>query len=833
MRVWEKCAGVDVEGDTETGNCLNILFKIEFGMERRKPDAQSWNMRRSVFFLTLFLSVDAFLFGKEPRRFHGDDIPVPPRQNETWKPERGTVPDSWLDAAGKLFELGFADPRGCNYRGVELIVSGGGVYKTHAWVLPRKAGATTDFAIGWNGLIYPVAVIGDEADVAKDAAAAAADSESYIGPAFGEIGNRHGGGTGTLSPASGYEIKIPLLLRLGERKLAQQLVESRIAGPWSSSAFAERRSRVDGDKPRIAKDYDPFRRWAETWFWCHFNRAVTSHVAGEDAMSLVALKEIERFRKPFTDEVRRRYGKNAVTDEHSAFLHWLDPTFARLLADQQRRAANPKKPLDLAAVKAMPQPERIAALIAHLDDVRVYQWDQPGSLEPARNDKIVGALIAEGNAALEPILAAWENDGDNLTRSVGYHRDFFYSRYPMSVRGAAFDAICAILGVSGNELGVRNGRDLPSPETIRLYVEKYASVSLEERWFRQLADDKADQNTWANAASELVSPANQSHAGRNTIAISPLKPGEKKRMKGEPLRSRENPSVSELLARRFSSSVPAEFVNKGDDVGRACGFAVNFGKWDAAAAQRPVREFLQRCLREAAHDSPYNPYARQDVESYLPGMVRVCAAAGQFGALEDYCKWLESGTSKEGGVYSDRDWPDRRIVRLFKPLWLFPDQPASKRAVVKLFDLEGSPLALLLGKWEQHGNLNSELIKTPMPRWPQYRAHILSGLKDRTVAGQMTLTKDGQRKTETTMGGGPKPQPGAQYDTPVDYRVCDQCAVLLSAWKGFPIMEPTWPEAKRDEILAECEKLIREKPGIFDQKSPSENGEWPSDRDEW
>lgn len=106
-----------------------------------------------------------------------------------------------------------------------------------------------------------------------------------------------------------------------------------------------------------------------------------------------------------------------------------------------------------------------------------------------------------------------------------------------------------------------------------------------------------------------------------------------------------------------------------------------------------------------------------------------------------------------------------------------------------------------LSKCHSDQHLNPDLIKTPMARWPEYRAHILAGLKNRTISGKMTLTKEGQRtavSATSTRGGGPKPQPGARYDTPVDYRVCDQCASLLSAWKGFPIMEMTWPEAKRD-----------------------------------
>lgn len=223
-------------------------------------------MRASVFFLTLFLSAPAFVFAEETRRFEGGEIPVPPRQHEKWDAEAGVVPDSWLSAASKLFVLGFADPRGCDYRAVELIASGGTNYKTHAWVLPRKADAKMDFAIGWNGLIYPIASVGDAADFAKDAAAAAADSERHTGPAFGEISNHHVQDKGTLSPVTGYEIKVPLLLRLGEHKLALRLVESRVKGSWSFSPFRDRRSGVDGENAGIAKDYDPFRGWAETWF---------------------------------------------------------------------------------------------------------------------------------------------------------------------------------------------------------------------------------------------------------------------------------------------------------------------------------------------------------------------------------------------------------------------------------------------------------------------------------------------------------------------------------------------------------------------------------------
>ena len=89
-------------------------------------------------------------------------LPEPPQQHQPWHAD-ASIPTNIASAAETLFAQGFPDPRGCEYREIEVEVSGvwdgkNPIVKTRGWVLPKKSG-TNQFAICWNGLIYPVAKI--------------------------------------------------------------------------------------------------------------------------------------------------------------------------------------------------------------------------------------------------------------------------------------------------------------------------------------------------------------------------------------------------------------------------------------------------------------------------------------------------------------------------------------------------------------------------------------------------------------------------------------------------------------------------------------------------
>lgn len=66
-----------------------------------------------------------------------------------------------------LFQLALADPRGCSYRHV-VVLERGEKMKGRGWVLPVDSDKAPRYVIGWNGLIYPVEEVGEEANPRED-----------------------------------------------------------------------------------------------------------------------------------------------------------------------------------------------------------------------------------------------------------------------------------------------------------------------------------------------------------------------------------------------------------------------------------------------------------------------------------------------------------------------------------------------------------------------------------------------------------------------------------------------------------------------------------------
>jgi hypothetical protein len=100
--------------------------------------------------------------------FQGEGLPTPPQQNAPWP--HGD--DALSRAAATLFEQGLADPRGLEYREIEIAAGspwdgGGNPLKTHGWILPDD-GKDGQFAVAWNGLVYPVMSLGPSANLHND-----------------------------------------------------------------------------------------------------------------------------------------------------------------------------------------------------------------------------------------------------------------------------------------------------------------------------------------------------------------------------------------------------------------------------------------------------------------------------------------------------------------------------------------------------------------------------------------------------------------------------------------------------------------------------------------
>jgi hypothetical protein len=110
--------------------------------------------------------------------FTGKEIPEPPQQGKPWLAPVGKVSDKLVRLNEELFKLGFADPRGCEYRVITVTTGSvwtgdGGTVETHGWVLPADAKCPHRFAVCWNALVYPVIKVGPPADLATDIKTAA------------------------------------------------------------------------------------------------------------------------------------------------------------------------------------------------------------------------------------------------------------------------------------------------------------------------------------------------------------------------------------------------------------------------------------------------------------------------------------------------------------------------------------------------------------------------------------------------------------------------------------------------------------------------------------
>ena len=80
-------------------------------------------------------------------RFGGTNLPAPPMQQAPWTPPPTSLPSNYVSATRALFKAGMADPRGCEYREIEVGTGDvwrgdGGVVSTHGSVAAEKRNTT-------------------------------------------------------------------------------------------------------------------------------------------------------------------------------------------------------------------------------------------------------------------------------------------------------------------------------------------------------------------------------------------------------------------------------------------------------------------------------------------------------------------------------------------------------------------------------------------------------------------------------------------------------------------------------------------------------------------
>lgn len=92
--------------------------------------------------------------------------------------------------------------------------------------------------------------------------------------------------------------------------------------------------------------------------------------------------------------------------------------------------------------------QRVAELIFQLRDQNGQQWSQPGSCDifadPREDESPAHQLVAIGYDAVPQLIEAL--DDERFTRSVGYHRNFYFSHHVLRVGDAALAVLETIAG---------------------------------------------------------------------------------------------------------------------------------------------------------------------------------------------------------------------------------------------------------------------------------------------------------------------------------------------------------------------------------------------------
>lgn len=756
---------------------------------------------------------------KSSPKFDGTALPEPPHQHDAWTAPATKLPVNLVSAVELLFQQGMADPRGCEYHEIEVVVGDvwngdDGIQKVHGWVLPRNVASTQRFAVCWNGLVYPTNSVGGAANLKEDIDAMISNdvlarqewAKHYpnreFEKSFGVIPERS-----AISEAEICQTKVCMLLRLGESTLAEAYWKQFNGPPNSAPTKLSRRRQRQPDD-------DPYLSLASEWAWMAFDRAVCAHMRGDDivardtaALLLKAQAKIEiaaenrRFKRP------TRFDPKDMNRELSGapYISFLGP-LPSLVSDEQRRVKEGKidRVLDHPA-EYKDKRKRILALIRDLEQDSARQWGQPGGVD-LEEDPIPQALEKEGTDAVGPLLDCLATD-TRLTRAVRFGRDFGDHRELLTVANAAYVTLCHIMQV--DQFGplthygweeVDKANRAATVTEIREFCEKHKGISPAEQWYRILADDNAQPAQWLEAAERIVQPPIPGARGGRTMAA----PGEVHPFEGESLRSKANPSVARLLAKRVPQIAGAEQHNSNDmfAAADATRVALVLAEWDSKAAIPVMRAQLKVMKRVYAQWSPSSQddmlvAAQADLFSTIQN-------AGDSTINHDYAVWIRGLGVPENPT----------STRVFQPLWQQPHDPDIAAAAGWLFNDSASPWHCLAKSKALFGQAG-ELIATPLISVAAFKKNVLANLADKSSLGEIWLN-DG--RMETIIGGYHEmqdffleedpllPKPGEKRTV----RVCDWYALRLARLEGSPEFEAFWPQEKRDAAIQADLAFVRD-----------------------
>ena len=138
--------------------------------------------------------------------------------------------------------------------------------------------------------------------------------------------------------------------------------------------------------------------------------------------------------------------RNYPDSEYAARARDTAERLSKMIAEDEQHAKSPPKPL-----AELPMEQRIAELIFRLRDQNGQQWSQPGEcdifLVPNMDTNTPAhQLVNIGYPAVPQLIAALDNPA--FTRSVGFHRNFYFSHTVLTVGDCAAAILSRIAGKS-------------------------------------------------------------------------------------------------------------------------------------------------------------------------------------------------------------------------------------------------------------------------------------------------------------------------------------------------------------------------------------------------
>jgi hypothetical protein len=786
--------------------------------------------------------------------FTGTTLPTPPNQGQPWSPPASKLPEKWASAVQEILKHGIADPRNCEYREVELTCGssawgGRRLVTTHAWVIPRGSSEKLDaprFAVTWDGLIYPLTKIGSAADLTIDVEAMLAEDDKWWKGAVQEQDTktkedpklawayrpRRLNHALPESSLVSYESLVPLkscmMFILGEEELAQRLWNA-----WSRGAEMNEDRRSPAD--------DPYLFFAREWGWALFDRAVGAHKRGDDVISMLEAKTLlgleQAVEQVATARGFPRPSDPGPDDRKMPYLDFGEPP-SRLLEDETRRvkAGKIERVLDLGVEKFPDQSKRIAALIRDLEVASAEQWEQPGGVSISESP-IVQALIKEGQPAVEPLLECLANDR-RLTRAVGFGRNFFPSRYFISVGEAAFATLQGILQV--DHFGpltqyrytdeVNAGQRRAVADEIRTYWENSKGRTQQEMWFSVLADKNATDRQWLEAAQKIVAPDRTKPAAEVsqpanalTIDTSLVDFGDNiglgRPLAGESLRGKKDPSVADLLEQRADDMARlAGIKNSFFDEATACDLTICLAKWDLKAAVPAIHRRIEDSRRFTNTSSGHGNQGLQTLARRLASLIEAGARAGNDASIQDYIARLRATLPGDFSLFD---------LSVYMPLWQHPDNPELAELARGLFLVKDGPLYSI---HELTRNRAHEMICSPLVGVPVFRELLKRELANTSPLWTFVFKQDSlsisivNANTRGSMSYTLQYTPDVELpdsDAKQTLRVCDFYAWEISRLEGSPRYELYWPEPQRDAVCKEVARFLDQWGNCFRDQTKS------------